>query len=253
MSDLSSPIVFERWDNRRTIPSRYLGGNSPQAQVQPPFIKNQEPGGVEVPCCVSATLTVCFETVLGTSTDELSMMFHFHNTPGRQTGGMKVSEGLNTAKQKGICRFTLHPYRAHQGNENVPPRDEAVQDAQTRLLAQEGVGYQMLSAFDLPAWVDALDRDIPILLAFYLYPTAYAQVQTAPHIHGIPDSARPTQGHAVTVVGYDSAAQQFVIQDNRGLAFADNGHWYLPVSVAASTFFTYMAVAIHQLIGSSDT
>lgn len=219
-------------------------GNS----IKPRYVKNQRFNETTINCCVSAALAVCIE-VLSKDDVEMSMLFHYYNVVGGSGNqGMYAIEGVLSARNKGVCRQSLHSYPISFFGAMQVPSPQARRDGLLNRLERNDVGYEQLGARDFSAWKKHLNSKEPLLLTFNLYYPQYNQIPANDNIH--PDIFGPQQyfSHAVVVIGYCDFNQRFLVQDCQGAEWADSGKWYLPFELAAQLSFTRDVFAIRSLL-----
>ncbi len=232
-----SGVVTDREMPIRSMQHRELMPMRRKA-IDLPYIKNQAPTpGEEVQCCVSAAITACMEHLGRASPPiELSMLYHyFQVSPYNPHRPMTLKEGFDTAEFDGVCRLSFHPYIVDFMGVSKRPSGQAHNDAQEQAVERYS---QPRSIWELKTWKDSLNKDIPLILAFYLNKELYFRIPNNNFTHPTLTTPRPANSHVVIVTGYDDFERRFTIQDCRGSGFGDIGKWYLPYSIAMSQDFS---------------
>jgi len=100
---------------------------------------------------------------------------------------------------------------------------------------------------DITAWKVFLNDGLPLILIFFINRELYFQIPSNGYTHPPLAGTKPSNAHAVTVVGYDDLEARFIIQDCRGEGFGDSGKWYLPYVIAQSPSFTNSLAVIKKI------
>jgi hypothetical protein len=200
------------------------------------------PDQLELPCCVSCSLTVALES-LDSRTPPLASIFHYHvtrfdNSGADPAGEIFLSDGLATLTNNGVCRLDLHNEPFTESGAEVTPSPTAYADALTRALGMANlqVHFQQPDGPSRVAWArEQLRLDRPIILSFFLpatYPNSFLDRRfTWLDPNRFP---RAGNGHCVLAFGYDDARQSFHIQDSMGPQMFDRGCWWMGYRVIDS-------------------
>ncbi len=206
--------------------------------IDPPFLKDQNPtGNEEVQCCVSAAMCIAMECAGHSSnrTELAELYIHYFATNGDPERGVSIVEAKTALQFWGVCDRSLHPYEVTFDNARRPPSGEARVNAAPR----EGMQFSsILPPTDLSAWRSMLNRGIPLVLVFHLYPDLYARIPANDYMHPPLVGSPSDRGHAVTVIGYDDFQECFLVQDCQGTRRGNGGRWWLPYGIASSIGFT---------------
>lgn len=199
--------------------------------------------GNVVPCCVSISVTTCLEVMDKQPNTSLSFMYNYYwaRTSPNNLGKLDIRQGLDAAAEYGICAANLHHVPLNKDGAMVRPSQIAINDGNKRKIAFNPVisswEYQHFNNTNrVNSWKNAIQSGMPIIMGFFIT-EAYENIPFAQNIHSKPIGLS-TDGHAVTVMGYDDMHENnmpelgaFYIRDSRGNGFADQGYWWLPYSL----------------------
>lgn len=210
-------------------------------EVLPPAAALPHPHPVrdqrQVPCCVSIAVATCMEAIdaLHGPAVQLSVLFNYfvaRPDPG-VPATLELRDGLNAATRAGICEFALHPAPFSEAGMRQRPSAAAVADARRRCIVGASGTMRRPCYRRLPAdpmeWRRALAMSMPLAIGIWVTPAYHAMNAQRP-VHG-PVEGATSEGHAVTVLGYDDARRVFTVKDSRGQGFAAQGYWYLPYAL----------------------
>lgn len=197
--------------------------------------------GTIVPCCVSVAVTTCLEVLDKDAQSALSFMYNYYRArqnPG-SLGVLEIRQGLAAAASYGICIKTLHDVSLDRAGAITRPIPKADEEAKTRMIAFDSVvltwAYERFENNNrIDGWRNAIRHGAPVIMGFDLT-SAYKNIPHTENTHTRPENDVGTDGHAVTVMGYDNDHDNgslgrgaFFIRDSRGDGFADKGYWWLP-------------------------
>lgn len=200
----------------------------------------------DVPCCVSAALVTCMETLdeLDGERTDLSVLFHYHvaANPKRNGSlpGLEVDKGLAVAVTQGVCPAELHYGDITEDKAREGVSEEAVKAAEKYRLAvaydrrRNRRGYRSLdTAARVKDWRAALKGKMPILFVFFMT-DAYNALFNGEAIHRNPGAGRYRYRHAAVVLEYDASdGGAFRVKDSRGARIGDKGYWFLPAALVS--------------------
>lgn len=192
----------------------------------------------DVPCCVSAAVTVAMEAIderLGDAS-ELSVLFNYYHarTSPHHLGNLNLRDGLNAAAIRGICRRALHDHPFTREGAQTAPTVAALTDAENRRIADHGPPhfpprYQELQQPEQPqSWRSSLAAGWPVVMGFWVT-AAYWRLSAGEIVHPEPGSGHARDGHAVAVLGCSETG--LLCKDSRGPGFGDDGTWWFPYSL----------------------
>lgn len=200
------------------------------------------PNQLELPCCVSCSLTAALET-LNAQTPPLAPIFHYHVTRYNHSGAdasgeIFLADGLATLTNDGVCRLDLHNQPFTEEGARTTPKPSAYIDALTRALgvANLQLHYQQAEGPSRVAWARTqLRLDRPIVISFVL-PSTYPDSFLNDRFTWLDPNrfSRARNGHCVLAFGYDDARQALHIQDSMGPNKFDQGCWWMGYRVVDS-------------------
>jgi C1A family cysteine protease len=139
-----------------------------------------------------------------------------------QDAGAYIRDGIKTLKTYGVCPETLWPYIISQFK--VKPSDAAYTQAQLHTA----LSYYRVNttATDVKT---ALAAGFPVIVGFTVY-NSFLSYATS--LTGIMQMPKPRErilgGHAVLIVGYNDAKQQFIVRNSWGTSWGVKGHFFMP-------------------------
>lgn len=156
---------------------------------------------------------------------ELSDLFVYFNSRlfypsvGLDTGAY-LRDSLQAIKRFGVCRESLWPYNISKFARQ--PTADCYADALTRTITE----YELLLSDD--DIVTILNSKRPVVISMELYPefdmlTADNDVVPMPK-----ESDKITAYHAMVLVGYDVAKQQYLAQNSYGTDWGNKGYCWIP-------------------------
>lgn len=241
-----------RYDSRSFIYSERVPPDerlvSPQITIEHDVpIINQ---GKIVPCCVSIAVTTCLEVLDSNQGQKLSFMYNYYQARDKKDrlSGLGILQGLNAAARYGICTRELHDVSLDRDGANKIPDDAADEDARNRKIT---LGPHLRWSYEqfedsnrVKLWRNALQCGIPVIMGFFVT-NAYKKIPETGNTHIRPEREQASDGHAVTVMGYNDLHNNqindpsltetgaFLIRDSVGNEFPDNnGCWWLPYELA---------------------
>jgi len=152
--------------------------------------------------------------------------------------GAQIRDGIKSVRKQGACPETLWPY------DDTPPETEDSPCPKCKFAQKpsaecytEAKNHQILSyqriQQDLHAMKGCLASGYPFVLGFTCYSNLPFQSTTGDI--PMPGSQDHTiGGHAVLAVGYDDAAQKFLIRNSWGPGWGSGGYGSLPYAYLLS-------------------
>jgi C1A family cysteine protease len=155
--------------------------------------------------------------------------------------GAQIRDGVKSANKLGVCPETEWTYVATPADPNTniwPPGAKPAQkptpNCYTDALNHQVLNYQAVPR-DLSQFRGCLAAGYPFVLGFTVY-SAFESAQVAQTgVLNMPTSAEQVLGgHAVLAVGYDDAAQRFIIRNSWGPGWGQKGYFTMPYSYLLS-------------------
>jgi C1A family cysteine protease len=166
---------------------------------------------------------------------ELSPLFVYYNTRIMEgikavyDSGVYIKDALRAVKLQGICAESIWPYDV--ASFSSIPNLASYKDAKTRRIKN----YRKCK--NLTDMLDALSDEIPVVVGMKIY-SSFNSIGW----NGFADLTMPTMGdqliggHAVALVGYNSADEKFIARNSFGSAWGDYGYFYIPFEYASKYF-----------------
>ena len=162
-----------------------------------------------------------------------SRLFIYYNerviegTVATDSGAM-LRDGIKSVVRQGVCAETLWPYRIEAFARK--PSAACYRVARDHQV----VSYQRL-AQDLDQMKGCLADGYPFVFGFSVYESFESQAVARTGVVPLPVSSERVQGgHAVLAVGYDDAAQRFIVRNSWGGQWGRNGHCFMPYAYLAA-------------------
>jgi len=155
-----------------------------------------------------------------------SRLFLYYNTRRRMgtvesPSGENVGDTLGAAKAEGLCPESMWPYDVERVTESPP--DECYTAAAEWSIRSRKVAH---TAERLRATLAAGN---PVVISFYVYDSMMSDAVAKTGRVPMPSPNETIRGgHAALIVGYDDAAQVFIVRNSWGMGLGDNGYCYLP-------------------------
>ncbi len=155
--------------------------------------------------------------------------------------GAQIRDGVKSVNKLGVCPEPEWPYIATPADPNTnvwPPGAKPAQkptpNCYTDVLNHQALSYQSVTR-DLAQFRGCLAAGYPFVLGFTVY-TAFESSQVAQTgVLNLPTSAEHVLGgHAVMAVGYDDAAQRFIIRNSWGTGWGLKGYFTMPYAYLLS-------------------
>ena len=151
--------------------------------------------------------------------------------------GAVIRDGIKSVSKQGVCAEKLWTYDATPPVTDGGPWPAGAKPAQkppkacyTDALDYLAIEYQRVMPI-LSQMKGCLAEHNPFVFGFTVYASLYDD-------NGVPWKVIPMPGpkdkllggHAVLAVGYDDAAQQFIVRNSWGAHNQDKGYFYMPYS-----------------------
>lgn len=253
-----------RYDSRDYI---YSARQSPEsmANVDRVIIEHDVPvidQGNIVPCCVSVAVTTCLEVLDQNAGTPLSFMYNYYwaRANRNRLSTLDIRQSLDAAGSYGICSKILHDMQLDRGGATIKPSQAADSEAITRRISFNPVisnwAYEHFENNNrIAGWRNAIQQKYPVIIGLYLT-DAYENIPKTNYTHILPMNGPASDGHAVTVMGYDDVHDNgaldsgaFFVRDSRGDGFADKGYWWLPYVLVE----THLIVDSWTVLGLTET
>jgi hypothetical protein len=138
--------------------------------------------------------------------------------------GASIADEFSVLQNYGVCPETVMPYR---GNPNDAPSPIADTAAAPYRIIQPAIVYR-----DPVSIKSALTEKQTVTIGFTVYESFE---QDSRGVLTLPDPAKEKVlgGHGVLVCGYDDARSWWIVRNQWGTAFGDNGYYYMPYGYEA--------------------
>jgi C1A family cysteine protease len=155
--------------------------------------------------------------------------------------GAQIRDGVKSVSQLGVCPETEWTYVATPADPNTnlwpagaKPAQKPTAACYTDALQHKAVTYESVSR-DLGQFKGCLAAGYPFVLGFTVY-SAFESPQVAQTgVLNLPTSSEQVEGgHAVLAVGYDDAAQRFIIRNSWGPGWGLKGYFTMPYAYLLS-------------------
>jgi C1A family cysteine protease len=155
--------------------------------------------------------------------------------------GAQIRDGVKSVNKLGVCAETEWPYVATPANPDTHLWPRGAKPAQkppppcyAAALKHQALSYERVTR-DLAQFKGCLAAGYPFVLGFTVY-TAFESPQIAKTgTLNLPTSAETViGGHAVMAVGYDDAAQRFIVRNSWGPVWGMKGYFTMPYAYLLS-------------------
>jgi C1A family cysteine protease len=160
-----------------------------------------------------------------------------HHVPS--DAGAQIRDGIKSVAKLGACKETTWPYDDTPADPNTELFPASAKPAQKPPAAayHEAEIYRAVSYLrvqqSLAQMKGCLAQGFPFVLGFTVYTSMWDAGGNPVTVLPMPSGGDSVAGgHAVLVVGYDDAKQQFIIRNSWGPGVQDHGHFYMPYAYA---------------------
>jgi C1A family cysteine protease len=164
---------------------------------------------------------------------DLSRLFLYYNSRALEgttsvDAGAFIRDAIKSAANTGVCLESYWMYKPELFAESPPL------DAYEEALNHQAIIYAAVEP-NSQAVMLALADGFPVVFGFTVYDGFYRPEVSEHGILSMPTaSERVVGGHACLIVGYDRAAQRFIVRNSWGEAFGDQGYFSIPFSYVES-------------------
>jgi C1A family cysteine protease len=168
--------------------------------------------------------------------------------------GAQIRDGVKSVNKLGVCPETEWPYIAPPADPNTnlwppgaPPAEKPAPACYQDALKHKVVSYQRVNP-DLAQMKGCLAAGYPFVFGFTVYDSFESAAVAKTGVVNMPASTESVVGgHAVLAVGYDDAAQRFIVRNSWSAKWGQKGYFtmpytYLITSNLASDFWTIRMV-----------
>jgi C1A family cysteine protease len=188
-----------------------------------------------------------------------SRLFIYYNERSmeRTTGtdsGAQIRDGVKSVNKLGVCPETEWPYDDTPADPNTgiwPPGAKPAQKPTPACykdaLDNQVLNYQRVNR-DLAQMKGCLAAGYPFVFGFTVYDAFESSQVAKTGVLNLPASSEQVVGgHAVLAVGYDDAAQRFIVRNSWGAKWGQKGYFTMPYAYLlsaqlASDFWTIRVV-----------
>jgi C1A family cysteine protease len=136
--------------------------------------------------------------------------------------GAQIRDGIKTVASQGACPEKLWPYRIDKFATR-PTKAAYASAARHKVVLYQRVNQSLDS---LKA---SLANGYPIVFGFTVYESFESDAVAQTGILPMPEPHEKTVGgHAVLIVGYDDATEQFTARNSWGSAWGNGGYFFMP-------------------------
>jgi len=244
------PDLPDQRDHQYAAPRRVLAKLPPKADLRPgcPPVYDQGQLGS---CTANAIGAAHQFEQLRQEADKAfapSRLFIYYNeraiehTVDTDSGAM-IRDGIKSVVKQGVCPETMWPYQIDAFTRR--PTAPCYRTA----LAHQVVSYQRLTP-DLDQMKGCLADGYPFVFGFSVYESFETSAVARTGVVPLPKAGeRVLGGHAVLAVGYDDAAQRFLVRNSWGDKWGKKGYCLMPYAYfttpgLASDFWTIRMVEV---------
>ena len=161
-----------------------------------------------------------------------SRLFIYYNerviegTVGSDSGA-QIRDGIKSVAKQGVCPETEWPYDISQFTDQPPA------SCYQHALEHQVTSYQRVA--QIPNQMKGcLAHGFPFVLGFTVYESFESDEVAKTGVVPMPASGEQVLGgHAVLAVGYDDAAQRFVVRNSWGESWGQGGYFTMPYAYLA--------------------
>jgi C1A family cysteine protease len=204
--------------------------------------------------CTGAAASNCYELMVKRQYPlefaELSKLFIYYNAryidgTVEEDIGASLRSTLKGLQKYGVCNESLWPYDISKFN--IRPPESCYAAATFRAIPQ----YRRLITID--NMLNALNDYMPILIGISIF-ESFNNVSIDNPTVTVLENDYPLDSHAMTVVGYNTTSQQFLVKNSWGTNWGMNGYCYIPFDYMKEHAFEKWIFNIpDQSVAVSDT
>ena len=152
-----------------------------------------------------------------------------------QDNGAQIRDGVKSANKLGVCPETVWPYDDTPADPNTniwpagaKPAQKPAPACYTEALKHQVLNYQRVSR-SLSQMKGCLAAGYPFVFGFTVYDAFESAAMAKSGDLDMPSSTETVVGgHAVLAVGYDDAAQRFIVRNSWGPKWGKKGYFTIP-------------------------
>lgn len=138
--------------------------------------------------------------------------------------GAQIRDGMKAVARWGACDEALWPYDIEKFAE------EPSHEAYAQALETQAIDYARVTR-TRASMKATIVSGFPIVFGFAVYESFEGDAVAKTGIVPMPDKAeKQVGGHAVVLVGYDDATQNFEVRNSWGTAWGQDGYCWMPMS-----------------------
>ena len=255
-----TPDLPDARDHLFSAPQPTLAALPPRADLrsQCPPVYDQE----QIGSCTANAIGGAFEfetTKQGLPDFMPSRLFIYYNERAMEgsvgtDSGAQIRDGVKSVAKLGVCPETEWPYdgrEADQFTSEFPPGDPAAEKPTDTCykdaLNNRATTYSRVVQ-NLDQMRGCLAAGYPFVFGFTVYSSFESQQVAETGVVPMPEPTEKVMGgHAVLAVGYDDAAQTFIVRNSWGADWGIKGYFTIPYpyllqGTLASDFWTIRTV-----------
>ena len=149
--------------------------------------------------------------------------------------GAQIRDGVKSVNQLGVCPEPEWPYIATPADPNTnvwppgaKPAQQPTPNCYQDALKHQVVSYERVNP-DLAQMKGCLAAGYPFVFGFTVYDAFESAAVAKTGVLNLPASTEQVVGgHAVLAVGYDDAAQRFIVRNSWGAQWGQKGYFTIP-------------------------
>jgi C1A family cysteine protease len=150
----------------------------------------------------------------------------------KSDAGAMIRDGIKSTVHAGVCPETLWPYHGEPTPDNGGNNTAVFKKPPAKCYKEAGK-HQVVSYMRVlqnsAQLRGCLSVGYPFVFGFTVYDSFYSTDVTKTGKVPMPKDGESVQGgHAVLAVGYDDAAQVFIVRNSWGEKWGDKGYFYMP-------------------------
>lgn len=150
--------------------------------------------------------------------------------------GSYIKDGLNLAKNQGVCSYNLFPY--NDNNCSTLPNNVQIADAN----ANKALDWYALDQNDVQGIIKAINLGYPVVIGFELYASFNTMWANGGIWNQGNSGLKNDLDHAATIVGYDNTLRRFKAQNSWGTTGGDNGYFWITYENVANSILKELYV-----------